>query len=97
MDLCRSCGSANVVVAEGSGPHKAGLKCQDCGQHRWLMDSNGKGAIWKNDRKRNDSDADFTGTFTDAEGREYWVNAWKREEGANPRAPALRFNVKLKD
>lgn len=35
--------------------------------------------LFRNNRKREGkNDADFNGTFTDKEGREYWVNAWTK-------------------
>lgn len=38
----------------------------------------GEGAVFENDRKREGKkDPDFTGTFTDERGIEYWVSAWK--------------------
>lgn len=59
-------------------------------------DNNNRGSIWKNDRREKNTHPHFTGTAT-VEGREYWVSAWKREDGANPKSPALRFSFKPKD
>jgi hypothetical protein len=55
-----------------------------------------RGSIWKNDKKETDKHPDFTGSLN-VDGREYWVSAWKRKEGANPKAPALSFTVKPKE
>lgn len=55
-----------------------------------------RGAIWKNERKTKDTHPDFTGSIN-VEGREYFFDAWKRKEGAGPKAPALTFKVKPKD
>jgi hypothetical protein len=61
-----------------------------------------RGSIWKNAKKNPESDdyketlPDFTGSL-DVEGRQYWVSAWKRKEGAAAKAPALSFTVKPKD
>lgn len=55
-----------------------------------------RGSIWKNEKKETDKHPDFTGSLN-VDGREYWVSAWKRKEGANPKAPALTFTVKPKD
>lgn len=61
-------------------------------------DNNNRGSIWKNEKKRaGKQDPDFTGTFTDANGVEHWVSAWKRKDDAGPRAPALTWTTKPKD
>lgn len=59
-------------------------------------DNTNRGAIWKNDDKREDNHPDFKGSIN-VDGREYWVSAWKRKEGASAKAPALSFSVKLKE
>jgi len=61
-----------------------------------MSDNINRGAIWKNDRKEIDTHPDFTGNLN-VEGVEYWVNGWKREAGANPKAPALKFSINRKD
>ena len=58
-------------------------------------DQTNRGQIWKNDRKDTDSHPDFTG-WLNVEGKEYWVSAWKRKEGAAAKAPALSFSIKAK-
>lgn len=55
-----------------------------------------RGSIWKNDKKETDKHPDFTGSLN-VNGVDYWVSAWKRKEGANPKAPALSFTVKPKE
>lgn len=55
-----------------------------------------RGAIWKNERKETENHPDFTGSLN-VDGKDYWVSAWKRKEGASDRAPALSFTVKPKD
>ena len=59
-------------------------------------DNTNRGSIWKNEDKTEDTHPDFRGSLN-VEGVEYWVSAWKRKEGANPKAPALSFTVKAKD
>lgn len=60
-------------------------------------DDRNRGQIWKNEKKRPDKqDPDFTGSLN-VDGKDYWVSAWKRKEGAAERAPALSFTVKQKD
>ena len=35
--------------------------------------------LFRNNKKREGkNDADFNGTFTDADGNEYWLNAWSK-------------------
>ena len=53
-------------------------------------------AIWKNDNKQSDRHPDFKGSGY-VDGVEMWVSAWKRDPGANPRAPALKIKVTPKD
>lgn len=60
-------------------------------------DNRGRGSIWKNERKESDTHPDFTGSYTDENGREFWVSAWKRKEGAAEKAPALTFSLKPKE
>ena len=59
-------------------------------------DNTNRGQIWKNDDKQTDNHPDFKGTLN-VNGQEFWVAAWKRREGANPKAPALTFTIKPKD
>jgi hypothetical protein len=61
------------------------------------FDNTNRGSIWPNKKKRPDKqDADFTGSLN-VNGVEYWVNAWKRKEGASADAPSLSFTVRPKD
>lgn len=60
------------------------------------FDDSNRGSIWKNDKKEKDTHPDFTGS-ANVGGHDYWVNAWRRKEGASDRAPALSFSFKLKD
>ena len=55
-----------------------------------------RGAIWKNDRKSKDTDADYTGSIN-VEGVDYWLNAWKRKPDASDKSPVLKFSVKPKE
>lgn len=59
-------------------------------------DNRNRGAIWKNDDKQEDKHPDFKGSLN-VDGVEYWVSAWKRKDGANPKSPSLSFTVKPKD
>jgi hypothetical protein len=52
-------------------------------------DNTNRGQIWGNEKKREGKqDPDFTGSLN-VDGREYWISAWKRKEGASAKAPAL--------
>ena len=53
-------------------------------------------AIWGNENKRKPTDPDFKGN-ANIEGKEFWVSAWKRDEGANERAPVLKAKLTPKD
>ncbi len=60
------------------------------------FDNTNRGSIWKNEKKREGKqDADFTGSIN-IEGVEYWLNGWRRKEGAAAKAPAMTFTVRRK-
>lgn len=60
-------------------------------------DNTNRGAIWPNEKMRPDkSDPHFTGSIN-IEGREYWLNAWKRKPDAKQGAPFLSFAVSPKE
>jgi hypothetical protein len=58
-------------------------------------DNTNRFQIWKNDRKAEDRDPDYTGTLN-VDGVEYFVDSWRRKPDANERAPALSGRVKIK-
>lgn len=39
-------------------------------------DNKNSGALFKNKRKETDKHPDYTGTYTDGNGREFWLSAW---------------------
>jgi len=59
-------------------------------------DNNMKGAIWKNDKREKDTHPHFKGD-AEIDGVQYWVSAWKRDDGGNPKAPALKFSFTKKE
>ena len=61
-----------------------------------MYDNTNRGQIWPNDEKLTDKHPDFQGSL-DVEGVEYWVSAWKRKPGENPKAPSLKFTIKKKE
>lgn len=60
------------------------------------FDNTNRGSIWANRDKQQETHADFKGSLN-VDGVEYWVNAWMRKEGANPKAPALTFSIQKKE
>lgn len=52
--------------------------------------------LFRNTRKEIETHADFNGTFTDADGREYYVNAWSKTP-KNGGEKFLSGKMKLKD
>lgn len=51
--------------------------------------------LFRNNRKEKDTHADFQGTFTDEQGREYWINAWSKTP-KNGGEKFLSGSIKLK-
>ena len=60
------------------------------------FDNTNRGALWPNKDKAQDTHADFTGTIN-VDGVEYFLNGWKKKEGAKSGAPSLSVSVKRKD
>ena len=59
-------------------------------------DNTNRGSIWKNEKQTTEKHPDFTGSLN-VNGVEFWVSAWRRKPGANPKAPALSFSIKQKE
>lgn len=59
-------------------------------------DNKNRFALFRNKEKRNPNGPDFSGTFTDSEGREYFIDAWSQTP-KNGGEKFLSGNVKLKD
>lgn len=60
------------------------------------FDNTNRGSIWKNDKKDKDTHPDFTGTIN-VDGKDYWLNGWRRKEGAAEKSPAMTFTVRPKE
>lgn len=58
-------------------------------------DPTNRGALWKNDKRKNERSPVYTGTIN-VDGVDYYLNAWPGEKG-KPNAPVLKFSVKRKD
>ncbi len=56
-------------------------------------DNTNKGAMFKNDRKQTETHPDLGGTI-DVEGKEYFINGWKKESKKG--VPFYSLSVKLK-
>lgn len=59
-------------------------------------DNTNKGALFKNDDKRNDKDPDYKGTVN-VDGREFWISGWIRTPRDTTKKKFIGFTVKLKD
>lgn len=60
-------------------------------------DNKNRFTLFRNTRKREGkNDADFNGTFTDENGREFWINAWSTTP-KNGGDKFLSGSVRLKD
>ena len=57
-------------------------------------DNRGTGALFRNKRKTSDKHPAYTGTFTDAEGREYWLSAWLKKSKAGETFMSLSVRPK---
>ncbi len=53
-------------------------------------------SLFRNNRKQKDTHPDFNGTFTDADGREYYIDAWSKTP-KNGGEKFLSGRVKPKD
>jgi|TARA_R110002012_G_C11377062_1_gene582798 hypothetical protein len=59
-------------------------------------DNTNRGSIWKNPKRESDRHPHLTGT-ANVDGTEYWISAWAKDKGGNPKAPELTFSFKAKD
>lgn len=59
-------------------------------------DNTNRGSLWKNDNKTTDNHPDLRGELN-VNGKEFWVSAWKRKEGASDKAPILSFSIQPKE
>jgi hypothetical protein len=54
-----------------------------------------RGVLFTNKKKEKDTHPDYTGSFTDASGNEFWVSAWINKSKAGE--TYMSFNTKSKD
>jgi len=60
------------------------------------FDNTNRGQFWGNEKKETETHPDFKGSIN-VEGVEYWLSAWKRKPGANPKSPAVSISIQKKD
>lgn len=58
-------------------------------------DNTNKGSLFKNDRKEQDTHADYNGSIN-IDGNEYWINAWVKESKKDGKK-FFSLSVKPKD
>jgi uncharacterized protein (DUF736 family) len=58
-------------------------------------DNTNKGSLFDNDKKEKETHPDFTGTIN-VEGKEYWLNGWKKTSNAGKRFFSLSVKPKEK-
>ncbi len=47
-------------------------------------DNSNRGVLFKNDRKEKETHPDYKGSYTDANGAEFWLSAWiKKDKNGN--------------
>jgi len=57
-------------------------------------DNTNRGVLFKNERKEKDTDADYTGSYTNVNGEDHWLNAWlAKDKNGNT---YMRLSTKLK-
>lgn len=56
----------------------------------------GQGSLFKNDRKEQDSHADYNGTIK-IDGREYWLNAWIKNANDPNKKTFMSLSAKPKE
>ncbi|CAB4188141.1 hypothetical protein UFOVP1165_34 [uncultured Caudovirales phage] len=59
-------------------------------------DNDNKGAVWKNLKREKDTHPHWTGSAM-INGVDYWVNAWKKADDANEKAPSIKFSFTAKE
>lgn len=57
-------------------------------------DNSNSGALFKNDRKERPNQPDYTGGWTDSEGREYRLSAWIKESKTGKKFFSLSATLK---
>lgn len=54
------------------------------------------GALFKNDKEGNEKRPDYKGTYTDGEGREFYVSAWVKDSAKGTKYMSLSMQPKEK-
>lgn len=58
-------------------------------------DNRSRGVLFKNDRKESDTHPDYKGSYTDEQGREFWLSAWIKKTKAG--VTFMSLSTKPKD
>lgn len=64
---------------------------------RKQYDNSLSGAVFENDRRSKDGDPDMKGTYTDADGNEFWVAAWWNQHAQRGDYLKLKMTPKESD
>lgn len=59
-------------------------------------DNTNRGAIWRNNERTKETHPHYQGSIN-IDGKEYWLNAWKKEADASEKSPVLKFTVRPKE
>ena len=54
-------------------------------------DAKDEGALFKNDRKQSDKHPDYTGSWVDSTGKEFYLSAWVNESGSGKKYMKLKL------
>lgn len=57
-------------------------------------DNTNTGVLFENEKKKSDKHPDFQGSYTDGEGREFWVSGWEKESRSGQYYISLAFTEK---
>ena len=57
-------------------------------------DNTNSGALFKNEKKISENQPDYTGTYTDGAGSEFWLSAWIKTSAAGKKYMSLATTAK---
>lgn len=58
--------------------------------------NNNSGSLFTNDKKSKDSQPDWTGTWKDENGKEFWLSAWEKTSKQGKKFYSLSASEKTK-
>lgn len=71
-------------------------KSKNQSSHREEYDNDMRGVLFRNRRKRKESQPDFTGS-AEIDGVEFWISGWQNTSKQGVKFMSLAFNVKQDD